>query len=316
VFQETLVSVGTLFVSWAGLSWECCSAQYKQDGFAVEDHIHAINSQKWELASRSTKEHWYRWMAEYSRRALTKDGDKLPAVAGIAAHYHGLFGLTYAAGLWAEDLHLGLVWAAVDPAKIIRRETRAPSWSWASVDGPIQYPNELNVTKYTAVMDTTDLQDLAVVRLSIDEDFPGTYGTVLGGRIEADVSLYHVMMHPPPQPDQRRLLCFLDEKSSSSPKLNLSCNVDEAHKIKHHTLGPEFSYPCWLARVCSISLNGAPEMPGRPLACSYFLILELADSGGGPEASASFRRIGLAQGRIDSAAAEAVPCLRKRIILV
>jgi hypothetical protein len=147
VFQQTLVSVGTLFVSWAGLSWECCSAQYNQDGFAIEDHIHATNSQKWELASRSTKQHWYRWMAEYSRRALTKDGDKLPAVAGIAAHYHGVFGLTYAAGLWAEDLHLGLVWAAVDPAKIIRRETRAPSWSWASVDGPIQYPNELNVTK-------------------------------------------------------------------------------------------------------------------------------------------------------------------------
>jgi hypothetical protein len=166
------------------------------------------------------------------------------------------------------------------------------------------------------VVDTTDLQDLAVVRLSIDEDFPGTYGTVSGGRIEADVSLYHVTLHPPPQPDQCRLLCFLDEKSSSSPKLNLSCTVDEAHKIKHHTLGPEFSYPCWLARVCSISLNDAPEMPGLPLACSYFLILELADSGGGHEASASFRRIGLAQGWIDSAAAEAVPCLRKRIILV
>ncbi|CAG7555187.1 unnamed protein product [Fusarium equiseti] len=41
------------------------------------------------------------------------------------------------AGLWQEDLAVGLIWEATSKG-VIRHDSKAPSWSWLSVKGPIK----------------------------------------------------------------------------------------------------------------------------------------------------------------------------------
>ncbi|RFU36296.1 hypothetical protein B7463_g95, partial [Scytalidium lignicola] len=55
-------------------------------------------------------DHWYALIADYNERELTYPSDVLPALSGIASAMAQLHGCTYMAGLWLEDLQVGLSW--------------------------------------------------------------------------------------------------------------------------------------------------------------------------------------------------------------
>ncbi|MBE3043999.1 HET domain-containing protein, partial [Candidatus Bathyarchaeota archaeon] len=206
VLQETLVSVASVYVTARGLLWDCCSAGWDENGDSSLGQTHYLNSAKAEWAScevnggsgvrealsrrgaadaySASMRAWHGWMSSFSTRALTNSSDKLPAVAGIASHF-AASGSTYAAGLWREDLHVGLAWSAKKAGTLVRHHDRAPSWSWASVDGAFEYPRWMSVSKYEAIVYTSDPTDLEIVEVSVEERQPGTFGSVYGGRIEA-----------------------------------------------------------------------------------------------------------------------------------
>lgn len=80
---------------------------------------------------------WIGFVESYSGRALTKDEDKLPALSGIAHQYQKVTSDQYLAGLWRKDLLRQLCWGkahAVGPC-IRPSRYRAPTWSWASING-------------------------------------------------------------------------------------------------------------------------------------------------------------------------------------
>lgn len=81
---------------------------------------------------------WAFIVEEYSKRRVTHEKDRLPALAGLAARYSQATGRSYLAGLWREDLPGSLLWERLrdsDPSSRMRNQ--APSWSWASLDGAI-----------------------------------------------------------------------------------------------------------------------------------------------------------------------------------
>lgn len=84
---------------------------------------------------------WADVIENYSSRDLTVDDDKLPAVAAVAEKYAEIAPVTdYLAGLWREDFLTQCLWRVWDPTKTSRLQSyRAPSWSWASVNGAV-YP--------------------------------------------------------------------------------------------------------------------------------------------------------------------------------
>jgi hypothetical protein len=89
---------------------------------------------------------WYRTIPYYSSRDLIYAKDKLPAISGYAHKLHETIGGKYLAGLWEMDLVLGLLWYAQPwdgklPGDMTRKPPveRAPSWSWASLDGRLEY---------------------------------------------------------------------------------------------------------------------------------------------------------------------------------
>jgi hypothetical protein len=85
---------------------------------------------------------WEKILQQYSQRQLTYRSDKLPALSGLASHYAGLTGHNYLAGIWREDLARLLLWsmnAQIAPKPNLPHY-RAPSWSWASLDGELIMP--------------------------------------------------------------------------------------------------------------------------------------------------------------------------------
>lgn len=78
---------------------------------------------------------WYQVVAMYAKLQLTKQTDRLPAIAGIARQVQLRTGDTYLCGFWKSDIVRGLHWCYGPPSVMIRPATpRAPSWSWASLD--------------------------------------------------------------------------------------------------------------------------------------------------------------------------------------
>jgi hypothetical protein len=84
---------------------------------------------------------WFRLLVVYTERNLTKNQDKLPALSGLAREFAQRTGDEYYAGLWFKFLPLGLLWEVKETALSYRVPHRAPSWSWASVDGPLGMPH-------------------------------------------------------------------------------------------------------------------------------------------------------------------------------
>lgn len=108
-----------------------------------------------ETSSTASKQHfsvWYKTVESYNARNLTVASDKLPAISAIARLIHTRYGCEYGAGLFKEDLSVGLCWttdraeADADPSNhAIYLESPnalqayvAPSWSWACLrDTPL-----------------------------------------------------------------------------------------------------------------------------------------------------------------------------------
>jgi len=81
---------------------------------------------------------WRKLVANYTNRSLTLPDDKLLAISGLANRFAPHVKGKYLAGLWESDLHRDLMWRCDEPRRRPERE-RAPSWSWAAIDGPVSF---------------------------------------------------------------------------------------------------------------------------------------------------------------------------------
>jgi len=83
---------------------------------------------------------WLDLIEMYSHCDLTKDTDKLVAISGMAQKIFTRSGRAWCAGIWQDHLCASLLWLPTRAGLIPPSRPRAPSWSWASWDGPIQFP--------------------------------------------------------------------------------------------------------------------------------------------------------------------------------
>jgi hypothetical protein len=78
---------------------------------------------------------------DYTRRQLTYRTDKLVAIQGVADAVADATSRQYFAGIWTDtpqSIIMGLLWAS-DAKNNGQRIEIAPSWSWASVETPVQW---------------------------------------------------------------------------------------------------------------------------------------------------------------------------------
>lgn len=80
---------------------------------------------------------WLSVIFMYTLRKTSVPSDRLVALAGVAEQFHLVYKDQYLAGLWRKTLLLDLLWKAEAFGRLPPRPKpyRAPSWSWASIDG-------------------------------------------------------------------------------------------------------------------------------------------------------------------------------------
>ncbi|KAI0193258.1 heterokaryon incompatibility protein-domain-containing protein [Xylaria flabelliformis] len=139
------------------MSWQCTTSESSETRPNPRQRKTALNHGRatcedklkmWLYAStqmdNAPREKWFRWnqydawysvIEEYSTKDLTYVTDQLRALSGLADLFRRVHHATYVAGLWREDLQLGLTWyvASNDPRPVKEAVDQKPSWSWASV---------------------------------------------------------------------------------------------------------------------------------------------------------------------------------------
>ncbi|KAL5349783.1 hypothetical protein ACLOAV_004816 [Pseudogymnoascus australis] len=99
-------------------------------------------------AVSNANDSWAACLRLYTSRELTRPNDKLQAISGLAEQFSLFFAARtsieqgeryYLSGLWSHQMPHALCWKRdLETALLPRpKEYRAPSWSWASVDGMV-----------------------------------------------------------------------------------------------------------------------------------------------------------------------------------
>ena len=86
---------------------------------------------------------WYQILEEYYKRSLTFEDDRFAAISGLAREISEQSKMTYKAGIWIEDFHIGLLWN-VSCRGSLPNTYRAPSWSWASLNINTRWGQSIN----------------------------------------------------------------------------------------------------------------------------------------------------------------------------
>jgi hypothetical protein len=121
----------------------------------------------------------------YTKRQLTKSADRLVALSAIASQFSKKIWHQYLAGIWLSDVDKrGLLWRCAKPSN--GTIPGAPSWSWASVHGPVIYSTVKSVDRvYCPIL--VGLDDLTSSR----NNFAHPYSSFLQfhGKVMSNVSL-------------------------------------------------------------------------------------------------------------------------------
>lgn len=145
VLQELTLSQRIAHFSNGYLYWDCPHTTTPRSlGHRAEPSIQARPPIKTLGTGAGFAESWMDLVTEYSKCQLTYEKDKLFAISGIAAEWQSRLGegegRRYHSGVFECTLPQSLFWfSGGGPLK--RLKERAPSWSWASVDGEIQFMN-------------------------------------------------------------------------------------------------------------------------------------------------------------------------------
>jgi hypothetical protein len=134
-FQEEAMSHRMLKFHKEQLVWQCKSGKLYADGPVNIEQLSICKS-------------WEESVVEYTSRNLTFEDDRLMALSGYARSKQKGFisqGVQnrYVAGLWEKDLVNHLLWISkVKPPSPRPTTYRAPTWSWASINGPVEFVTE------------------------------------------------------------------------------------------------------------------------------------------------------------------------------
>ncbi|PMD32320.1 HET-domain-containing protein [Hyaloscypha variabilis F] len=170
--QEQILSRRLLQFCTFHIVWKCKVREKIGTSEAIEQSQPAWSQEKIVSQIDSAFNSWNDIIERYTKRKLSCPGDKLIALSAVAQSYGSIHSdaiskhyeilvqeqnstfkelLTpYFAGIWRYEMPFALCWWRPWDGNSEFRPLlqRAPSWSWASVDGPIAYYESKNTGSY------------------------------------------------------------------------------------------------------------------------------------------------------------------------
>jgi hypothetical protein len=141
--QENVLSRRVVHFTASEIIWECCSQQRFENGAVLLSSIGL--AYQFAHSSDDMEHYWKTLVMDYSRRALTFEKDRLPAVSGLATEIQALTSSQYMAGLFRDWLHSDLLWSSnfnknlTTGPPLAKTNAAVPSWSWVSITGGVDY---------------------------------------------------------------------------------------------------------------------------------------------------------------------------------
>ncbi|TVY15184.1 hypothetical protein LARI1_G008054 [Lachnellula arida] len=198
--QERYLPRRTLYFGSHQTFWNCQTLSRSEDGrilqrpwFDFQELILPANENPGTTWASSEQlmlyQPWYNMIDIYMGCGLTYESDRLPAIAGLAKSLWLKSQDSYLAGLWRGGLLAGLLWRRYKLGALHRLAAfRAPSWSWASVDGEIEFRVYAWFNKFPyGIKYFASLQD---VQIDVDN---GPFGTVSGGWLSIDAPIFPIV---------------------------------------------------------------------------------------------------------------------------
>ncbi|UKZ55664.1 hypothetical protein TrVGV298_009488 [Trichoderma virens] len=201
--QESILSPRVLEYGTHNVRWHCArsradESKLRYDGwvghsrtFAQLSMSHPLTSSiDWAGLDESYKfvQVWQTLVSHYTRRGLGWYQDKLLAISAIARKMSKMTDKHYIAGLWKEYMGEMLLWHPNHGPDAKEKPCRhatyvAPSWSWASFSGEIDYT-------FGSVMHLLEL-----VRCEVDTQIPkDEFSAVTSARLEIKTLIFRARL--------------------------------------------------------------------------------------------------------------------------
>jgi len=254
---------------------------------------------------------WHSIVELYTKCRLTKQSDKLVAIAGLARSLSPFLQDRYIAGVWSKNLVNELTWYVKEPEPVSRGSShpyRAPSFSWASANGHtllplgLQYPCTGSLVQLACVkprrlsghnplvIGHTEYDELLTEDICGPCDSPAVELRVTGSLHAAVLTRPNQQRRPQPgsnEPSHIASIAKIDKlrflRQKNAISIALDNNLDEDDEEESL-----FYYVPWVYNPTIAATLGGPSIPGLLIA----LILELVD----PELG-QFRRAGVIEAR-------------------
>lgn len=143
--QEHTLSTRLLIFGTFGMRWVCRSGKCSDGEQENTHHFRNKLAEHLHIPAESGSSlvgEWHDLVVGYSSRGLTNVDDRLPAISAMATmHSAARKDSRYLAGLWSDSLPRDLLWNLFSTVNWAGghcdQQPGFPSWSWASVRGPI-----------------------------------------------------------------------------------------------------------------------------------------------------------------------------------
>ncbi|KAL7942559.1 heterokaryon incompatibility domain-containing protein [Trichoderma barbatum] len=154
--QEFMLSSRMLIFSDYELLWQCKEVDLRSVSANGLEYLQPLESLPWTIFDNGAEPYFgnldhdkvYLWktvVQQYTDRKLTDTSDKLNAIMGITSELEMLWHDTSIYGLWRKWFIELLAWYKPYIEREEKRNLkRAPSWSWASLDGVVLYEGSIS----------------------------------------------------------------------------------------------------------------------------------------------------------------------------
>jgi hypothetical protein len=143
VLQERLLSPRILHFLKQDIIFECSTGTYCECSHSIRlrpeqnpklSHGEAIHAS----TARELDKRWQQMVTTYMSYQITYAKDRLPAIAGLAGQMRMYRPDDYFKGIWTQTAVHDLMWRS-SRTHPFPSDRNAPSWSWASIDGQIEF---------------------------------------------------------------------------------------------------------------------------------------------------------------------------------
>ena len=188
VLQERLLSSRIVYYTRTQLFWECRESKACETSPAPVPKMHTewdgsltyleMSHELYGPNFEPWHRHWPDIVEKYTDTSRTKLEDKLVAISGLAREIESITKDKYCSGIWRKDMVSQLLWRLSIPQDETDLPYQAPSWSWASTEGKVEFQKRSDGCM-TPELDITSVQSIGI------DGKPWSFGQIEYGSLRA-----------------------------------------------------------------------------------------------------------------------------------